>query len=829
MTDDATDPPAEVHATGDGATAISAGAGATVNVDNRIGVLIRDSQTGDVTINLPPPPTGLAALRQLRAPVADFVGREREVAALLEALAGGAAAISGVVGLGGIGKTELAMVVASQVIERFPDAQLVVELQGSREPSLPADEALRRVIRAFHPDAKLPDDSAQLGALYRSVLTGKRVLIVADDARDAAQVRPLLPPEGSALLVTSRQRFALPGMARVDLERLAEGEAVALLRTVCGRLSAEEAAQIAAACGGLPLALRVAGGLLASDETMSVARYLARLGDERRRLAALHDDSAPDLDVEASLALSYALLGAAAQADLRRLGVFGASFDLAAAGAVLAEGDEEAVEARLGALYRRCLLEFAPERRRYELHELVRVFALGQLGEGDEGRGARLRHARYYIAVADRADKLYLAGGENVVAGLALFDQERAGLDTARGWLQRQAGDAECDALLIEDANATVYIGELRYDKQHERIPQVEAALAVARRLGQRKAEGSFLNHLGLAHFKLGNYPTAIKYHQQALVIAREIGSRGGEGTALGNLGHAYTFLGDYPRAIEHYQQCLAVARELGDRRDEGIALGSLGLVYASLGDYPKAIEYHKQHLAIARQLGDRLGEGIALGSLGNAYHSLGKYPKAIEHYQQHLAIARQLDDRLGEGQALNNLGNAFASLGDYATAIEYYQQSLAIAHHLGDHLGKSQALGSLGNVYHSFGDYRKAIEHHQQHLAIAYQLNDRHGEGTALGNLGNAYYSLNDYPRATEHYQQHLAIARQLGERQGEAISSWNLGLVLVKQGDPAQALPYLEAVLAFYQALNHPSVERRARYVEQIRQQAAGTKAEG
>jgi tetratricopeptide (TPR) repeat protein len=727
MTHDADNEPPKVRAEGDGATAINAGAGADVRVDNRIGVSIRDSQTGDITINLPLPLTGLAALHQLRAPVADFVGREREVAELLEALAGGAAAISGVVGLGGIGKTELAMVVANQVRDRFPDAQLVLELQGSREPSLSAEEALRRVIRAFHPDAKLPDDAAQIAALYRSVLADKRVLIIADDACDAAQVRPLLPPPGSALLVTSRQRFTLPKMRCVDLERLSEGEAVTLLRAVCERLSAEEAAQIAAACGGLPLALRMAGGLLAADETMSVPRYLQRLADERRRLAALHDDSAPDLDVDASLALSYALLDATAQSDLRMLGVFGASFDLAAAGAVLAEDDEEVVEARLSALYRRCLLEFTPERRRYELHELVHAFALGRLG--DEERAARLRHARHYITVADRADDLYLAGGENVAAGLALFDQERAGLDTARRWLQAGTGDTEVDTLLIADAGATVYIGSLRYDWRHERIPQLETALEAARRLGRRSAEGAFLGNLGLAYDSLSDYARTIEHCQQHLVIAQELGDRRGEGTALGNLGIAYASLGDCPRAIEHHQQCLAIAREIGDLHGESAALGNLGNVYASFGDYSRAIDFYQQHLTIAREIGDRQGEGRALGNLGAAYHSLGDYPRAIEHQQQRLTIAREIGDRQGEGQALGNLGNVYHSLGDYPRAIDFYQQLLTIAREIGDRQGEANSSWNLGGTLAKQGDPAQALPYLEAALAFYQAINHPRAE----------------------------------------------------------------------------------------------------
>jgi len=163
------------------------------------------------------------ALHQLRAPVGDFVGREQEIAKLVQALtktSSATAAISGVRGMGGIGKTELAYAAAQRLAGHFPDAQLLIELRGASANPLTPEAALQTAIRAFERKVKLPGDLGQLQALYRDKLTGKKVLILADDAKDAAQVRPLLPPAGCALLVTSRNRFSLPGMATVDLGTL---------------------------------------------------------------------------------------------------------------------------------------------------------------------------------------------------------------------------------------------------------------------------------------------------------------------------------------------------------------------------------------------------------------------------------------------------------------------------------------------------------------------------------------------------------------------------------------------------------------------------------
>jgi hypothetical protein len=267
------------------------------NVPGGIYIEARDS-----TLNIIPP-TPAAALHQLRAPIPNFVGRADDVARLVQTLSraaagsGAAAAISGIRGLGGIGKTELAYFVAYQVAGMFPDAQLLIELRGASDPPLSPAQALQMVIRAFAPDLALPDDLEGLQKLYRSLLNGKRALILADDARDATQVRPLLPPQGCALLVTSRQRFNLPGMTPLDLGTLAPAEAEALLLSICGRIGAA-AARLAQLCGYLPLALHVSAGLFASDQTLPVADYLQALEDERTRLAGLRDPDDPALDYE---------------------------------------------------------------------------------------------------------------------------------------------------------------------------------------------------------------------------------------------------------------------------------------------------------------------------------------------------------------------------------------------------------------------------------------------------------------------------------------------------------------------------------------------------
>jgi tetratricopeptide (TPR) repeat protein len=616
----------------------------------------------------------VAALYQLRAAVSDFVGREHEceqiVQALSRAIERGAGAIGAIRGLGGIGKTELAYTVAQRLVPFYPDAQLVVELRGTSGQPLSPEQTIQRIIRAIEPQAMLPDDLSGLQMLYRSLLAGKRVLMLADDARDAAQVRPLLPPPGSVLLITSRQRFSLPGMVALDLGMLPQAEQ--MLLAICPRIGTR-ATQLAQLCGALPLALRVSAGLLDSDATRQVDRYIQALSGERARLAHLRDPDDPDVNVEASLALSYDSLDTPIQSALCQLSAFPASFDRSAAAAVVALpalASAEALENVLSALYRRSLLEYDLAADRFALHDLVRVFAAARLTDAAD---LQLRYAHHYVGVAQTAEAYY-AEGNDQVRGLALFDQERVHIDAAWAWVQQQALSQSTDELILAYALATTYIGNLRYDKWHERIPQLEAAVAAARRQGAHDREGRLLNNLGLAYAVLGDIHQALGLYEQALAIAQQSGDRGGEGNALGNLAGAYADLGETEQAIAHFERSLAIKRETRDRRGEANTLNNLGLAYADLGAIDRAVEYYQQALAIAYELGDRQVEGIALGNLANSYAAQEERQRAIEYYDRSLVIKQEIGDRRGVANSSWDLGLLLAEQGDLERAAALMQ-----------------------------------------------------------------------------------------------------------------------------------------------------------
>jgi tetratricopeptide (TPR) repeat protein len=616
----------------------------------------------------------LPTLFQLPPPPGDFTGREDELRELREAIEHGGAHISGLQGQGGVGKTALALKLAAELALRFPDAQIFLDLKGATEKPLTACEALAYVLRSFHPDKKLPESENELRGAFCSVLHAKRVLLLMDNARDAKQVQPLIPPAGSGLLVTSRASFTLPGLKQKRLDTLPLEDANKLLLTIAPRIG-NAADAIAKACGYLALALRLAATAIAEHADLDPANYRRKLADESTRLKLLVE-AGRDPSMEASIGLSYNLLNAEMQARFRMLGVFPDTFDVPAA-AVVWETDDDAAQGMLSELVRFSMLEWDESVCRYRLHDLMRDFAREKLTEA-EREAAALRHARHYVGTLDAANHLYLQGNEGAMAGLALFDLERGNIEAGQTWAATHAEKNRGAAQLCSDY---LYCGTYLFDlRQHprERIRCLESGVPAIRQLSDRRREANRLSNLGNAYQSVGEYQRAIEYQEQSLAIASEVGDQASEGMALLNLGIAYALLGEYPRAIEYFQQALDLARRIGPR-EEGQVLNNLGIAYNATGEYRRAIQYYEQWLVIARNIGDRRGEGNALGNLGVAYGSLSEYHRSAEYCEQQLAITREIGDRRGEGNAHWNISLALDEMGERGQAIVHAEAAFEI------------------------------------------------------------------------------------------------------------------------------------------------------
>jgi tetratricopeptide (TPR) repeat protein/transcriptional regulator with XRE-family HTH domain len=694
--------------------------------------------------------------RQLPADVVTFTGRQAEMDQLERVLAAvegtGPVVISAIQGAGGIGKSALAVHAAHRLAACYPDGQLYVNLHGATaglEPLEPL-EVLGRFLRALGVDpAAIPADVDEAAARFRSELAGRCLLVVLDNARDAGQVRPLVPgTPGCGVLVTSRRTLAdLDGAHHLRLDVLPTHEAVALLGRLAGveRVAAEPdtAREIARLCGHLPLALRIAGARLAARPAWSLGLLAGRLADAQRRLDELE---LADTSVRASLAVSHQELAQspdpADQAAARAFGLLGLPDgpDLSVpVAARLLDTTEEQAEGLLERLVDAQLLE-SPVPGRYRLHDLLRAYARERAAEQHqevERAAALTRALGFYTATARhtlgllrpgdqrqaRADDRWCEGGlefADDTTALAWLEAERANLLAA---IQQAAESPGIPGeLAIQLARALVGFFVVRSCWQ-DWVEVNQAVLRVARQEHDQAAQAQAHNDLGHAHLRQGRYDLALACLEESLAIRRELGDRYGQGSSLNNLGNVHQRQGRYAEALACYQESLILFRELGHRGTQAVSLGNLGNVYQRQGRYAEALACYQESLAIRRELGDRHGEAVSLGNLGEVHQRQGRFDLALACQQKSLAIRRELGDREGVAYSLNDLGIVHQRQGRYDLALACQQESLALRRELGDRYDQAESLRELGVTLRALGRHQEAHATWREALAIFEQL----------------------------------------------------------------------------------------------------------
>src|SRR2546421_798923 len=559
---------------------------------------------------------------QLPADLADFTGRALHVAELCDLLARerkdpeppGAVVLSAIAGKAGVGKTALALHVAHRLRGSFPDGQLYVNLRGAEQQAAQPADVLAGFLRALGVDGSaIPDDVEERGVLYRRRVADRRLLVVLDNAAREWQVRPLLPGSGGcAVLVTSRARLAgLEGARLIDLDVLGAEHAVELLSQVAGpeRVAAEpEAAEeLARQCGYLPLAVRICGARLRARPHRRLAWLCGRLGDERRRLDEL---TIGDLEVRASLALSYEELDHRERQAFHRLGLLRAPDFRAAIAGPLVDASVDEAEELVDTLVDAQLLEVAGRdptgSLRYRFHDLIRLYARERAGaeETATDRTAAMERALgAWLAVAEEADHRLGCGFFTVPHGSALrwrfdrklteellaepaawFESERAALiaaveQSAEWHLPETAWDlAVCSAGFLEVRG---YFDDWRHT--------FEVALAATRTTGNRRGEAAVLRGLGELHTFQDRYDAALSCFRQAAAIFGELGDRQGQAATASGCGLVCRVRGRLGEALAWFGQALRISRQLGLGRIEGYALLGMGTILLQQGRYDEA------------------------------------------------------------------------------------------------------------------------------------------------------------------------------------------------------------------------------------------------
>jgi DNA-binding SARP family transcriptional activator len=651
---------------------------------------------------------------QLPADVADFTGRDQHLKQLCDMVLEPrqrdnlAVAVAVVAGAPGLGKTALAVHAAHRLRPDFPDGQLYVSLRGGTEQPAAPDEVLARFLRDLGVDgARVPVDAEERAAMYRTRLAERQMLIVLDDAWDAAQVRPLLPGSGScAVIVTSRHRLSdLAGSRLIDLDVLDDAEAAELFARIVGtdRAGAEPDAvrEVLATCGGLPLAIRIAGARLAARRGWSVRALADRLADQRHRMDEL---TAGDLAVRATFQVSFDALphsenggGADPAPVFRLLGVWqGSSIGLAAAAALVGERQDLVGDA-LEVLVDAHLLESSTPDR-YRLHDLLRDYA-AELAQSDQPQAiseAMHRILGWYLRTANSAASAIAPYREQIPLdpsapgyeplafataeqALAWCEQERSNLVAAT----RQAASQGLHDIAWK-LPAVMRNGLDRLGYRTEWVTTHRIALASVRELGDRRGEAWILNNLGMV-FGRQRMDDAIGYLEQALAIFREVGDRRTQARAANDLAFTYLILGRYEEAVTPLWEALQLQREVGRRYGEGVALCNLGEAYLELGRYDEAIACSQEALAIVREVGSVRDEGFALSNLGRAHLDLGHLDQAADLFEQALSIHQAAGNPNGEAQVLLPFGICHARSGRLAQAQRAWSRARSLFEDLGE------------------------------------------------------------------------------------------------------------------------------------------------
>ena len=715
--------------------------------------------------------------RQLPSPGHGFVNRGSELAYLGKVAVAGpdAPRVIIVTGTAGVGKTTLALRFAQSIRELFPDGQLYTNLRGY-DPGLPATAGyvLGGFLRDLGVPARaIPAELDERAALFRSVVAGRRLLVVLDNAATVGQVRPLLPGEpGCLAIVTSRSTLsglvAREGARRLQLDLLSEDEAIMLLREVTSGYrvgdDATDLAELARLCARLPLALRIAAERAASRPLMHLQDMIADLRNESGLWDALSTDGEEEAEaVRTVFAWSYRSLTESAARLFRLLGLHpGSQFDVSAAAALVGMPAGQ-VRSDVDALAQAHLVEQCG-RRRYHLHDLLRAYAVDQVNQWETENArtdARGRVLSWYLHSADAVQRR--------VASLDHYPLEASPPDE----IEPFDFSSDEDALSWFRAEAENLVAAVRQAAHAGRWADAWALAITARAIFMR--ENAFEDWITTARI--------------AVEAATQLSDRSKEAEAYENLGKALFQYGTLDEAEIWHQHALQARREEADRFGEAVSVNALGLLALRRRHLDDAASYFESGARIFADLGERTWAALLRGNLAESLCESGDFETAAGILDEVLRTIREQGDAFYEGNTLFLLAWAHRGMGHLEQARTAIDTALRIAADQGNDMARAHWLTELARIQLARRDTGEALTSSQQAAAIQRRLGDRSREAAAIDLTGQAYQQLDRHADAAKFHRHAANVHRDLNNRWHLAITLDHLSTALEHPDEPAEA----------------------------------------
>jgi tetratricopeptide (TPR) repeat protein len=755
-----------------------------------------------------------------------IVGREQELTKLLQIAKQTTSgefgpAVCVLHGMGGVGKTTLALAAAHKSADLFPDGHVTIELYGftpDKEPRQPDDVLVDLLQQIGFRPAEIPTTGAARAEAWRSWLKRRRVLLILDNAVDEQQIRPLLPGQKSCslVLITSRRQLEIDSVHSMQVRTLTSADAVQILKPEARHTDIDILLKIANLCGHLPLALRPVAQLVRDiDEADVLAAMQANPNP-------LYEIPEAEAGVLGAFTVSYQRLPDDLRNVLHSCAIHpGPDFDKGSIAAI--SGLPLAVAAvRLTRLAQRSML--LTKVSRYYLHDLFLRYTREAIVRDERDVNTVVANLSTYLIASARCALTQIVGKDPSLGDLSSIGSF-TDPDTARNWLTSATAELEnvANAAIHSRDSHAIELTNLimRWACLDERTQQAQTLSSriaqLAKDTGDRLGQINALNGLADAARLEGHYPIAIRHYRQALTLAQQSDDRNGEASALNGLGHVARLRADYPTATGHYRQALTLAQQSGDRISEASALNGLGDAARLQADYPTAAGHYQQALTLAQQAGDRLGQTYALNGLGHAARLQADYPAATSYYQQALTLAQQARDRIGQAYAFTGLGHIARLQADLVTAVCHYQYAVSLTQELHNRLGQINALNGLGDAALAQADYPTAIRTYQRALSVAAAIGNRPGQINALNGLGDAGLAQADYSAAIDNYRRALKLAQDASDRLGQADAFKRLGDVSLAQADYLSAARNYKDALLLAEAIDEIGLIMRSR--EQLR----------